>query len=69
MPMLPFLLLTTVGTAVWDTVLIMLGAAAGASWQTAAGKFHYDSALILLVVFSFAVTLLPFYLLKKRKKS
>ena len=35
MPMLPFLLLTAIGTAVWDTVLIGIGAAAGSSWQLA----------------------------------
>ncbi len=69
MKMIPFLLLTTIGTALWDTALIFVGAAAGSSWRMAAGKFHYESAVGLLVVFSFAVTLLPIYYLKKKRKN
>lgn len=68
MPMLPFLILSSIGTLVWDTVLIFLGAAAGNSWHTVAQKFHYESAVGLLVIFSFAVTLLPLYYWKRRKK-
>ena len=52
MPMLPFLLLTAIGTAVWDTVLIGIGAAAGSSWQLAAAKVDYQSALLLMAAFS-----------------
>ena len=37
MPMLPFLLLTAIGTAVWDTVLIGIGAAAATPAAMAAG--------------------------------
>lgn len=69
MPMSSFLPLTALGTLAWDAVLILVGAAAGASWQAAAGKFHYDSAFLLLIAFSLLVTGLPFYYLyKKRKK-
>ncbi len=68
MQMLPFLLLTAVGTAVWDTALICLGAAAGSSWQMAAAQFDYRSALVGLVLFSVLVTALPFWLLKRRAK-
>lgn len=28
-----FILLTTIGTAIWNTVLVLLGAGAGASWE------------------------------------
>lgn len=67
MGMVPFLLLTMVGTAVWDAVLIGIGAAAGSSWQMAAGRFHYQSAVVMMVLFSVAVTLLPLVLLRRRK--
>lgn len=33
MPFVPFLLLTAVGSLIWNTVLIWAGAAAGASWE------------------------------------
>ena len=67
MGMVPFLLLTMVGTAVWDAALIGIGAAAGSSWQMAAGRFHYQSAVVMMVLFSVAVTLLPLVLLRRRK--
>ena len=51
MPMSSFLPLTALGTLAWDAVLILVGAAAGSSWQAAAGKFHYDSAFLLLIAF------------------
>ena len=44
------------------------GVLKGASWQAAAGKFHYDSAFLLLVAFSLLVTGLPFYYLHKKRK-
>lgn len=68
MPMITFLPLTILGTAIWDTALIFLGAAAGVSWRAAAGRFNYDSALILLLLFSVLVTFLPFYVLHKKRK-
>lgn len=34
-PLLPFTLLTLAGSVVWNTVLVFLGAALGASWQMA----------------------------------
>lgn len=67
MPMLPFLLLTAIGTAVWDTVLIGIGAAAGSSWQLAAAKVDYQSALLLMAAFSVAVVVLPLWLLKRKR--
>ena len=67
MPMLPFLLLTAIGTAVWDTVLIGIGAAAGSSWQLPAARFDYQSALLLMAAFSVAVVVLPLWLLKRKR--
>ena len=67
MPMLPFLLLTAIGTAVWGTVLIGIGAAAGSSWQLAAAKVDYQSALLLMAAFSVAVVVLPLWLLKRKR--
>ena len=68
MPLLPFLLLSAVGTLVWDAVLIALGAAAGSSWQLAAKRFDYQSAVLLMVLFTLVVSILPFYLLKRKRR-
>lgn len=67
MPMLPFLLLTAIGTAVWDAVLIGIGAAAGSSWRMAAARFDYQSALLLMAAFSALMVMLPLWLLKRRR--
>ena len=68
MPLLPFLLLSAVGTLVWDAVLIALGAAAASSWQLAAKRFDYQSAVLLMVLFTLVVSILPFYLLKRKRR-
>jgi alkaline phosphatase len=65
MNMLPFLLLTTIGTAVWNTVLVCLGAAAGASWESIVGYMDtYSSITIWALVIVSAVLGVAFY--KKR---
>lgn len=52
-----FLLLTTLGTAVWNTVLVCLGAFFGASWETVVKYFNMYSLAaggvlaVLVVVF------------------
>ena len=53
---------------VWDAVLIALGAAAGSSWQLAAKQFDYQSAVLLMVLFKLVVSILPFYLLKRKRR-
>ncbi|NTV89576.1 MAG: DedA family protein [Clostridiales bacterium] len=52
MNMVSFLVLTTIGTAVWNTVLVCLGAAAGASWESIVGYMdtYSNLAMILLAV-------------------
>jgi len=52
MAFLPFILLTTLGSAVWNTVLVVLGHVAGNSWEKIShviDKFS-DVILILLIV-------------------
>lgn len=52
---LPFLVLTTIGSLVWNTVLVYVGAAVGASWETIVGYMDIYSnvvyvGLVLIVV-------------------
>ena len=47
MRMVPFLLLTTAGSLLWNTALVTAGAAAGASWERILGALHtYSNAAI-----------------------
>ncbi|WP_284645917.1 DedA family protein [Paenibacillus silviterrae] len=57
MKIVPFLLLTTLGSLIWNAVLIYLGAAVGASWESIVhymdvySNFIYGLLLVLLVLF------------------
>jgi len=45
-----FLTLTTAGTAIWNTVLVLLGSAFGASWKKIAGYMDTYSTIVLIVI-------------------
>lgn len=68
MPWPKFLLYTTIGSAVWNTVLVVLGAQAGKNWESivsAIDKYKYITIAVLAVV---ALAFLYIYI-KGRKKN
>jgi alkaline phosphatase len=50
MKLLPFLVLTALGSFLWNTVLVYLGALAGKSWQRIAAYMGTYSSLVLVVL-------------------
>lgn len=50
----PFFLMTTLGSLIWNFILIFLGATAGSSWQKAVQYFqnYSQAAKIVLILFS-----------------
>ncbi|MGL6249146.1 MAG: DedA family protein, partial [Culicoidibacterales bacterium] len=61
-----FLLYTTLGSLIWNTVLAGLGAGLGESWQIIATSISISSRIILIIlILIFAVGL--FILWKKRQ--
>ena len=50
MKMLTFLLLTTAGSFIWNTVLVYLGALAGKSWSKIAGYMDTYSTIVLSIL-------------------
>ncbi len=60
-----FLLLSTMGTAIWNIVLVYLGAFFGDSWETAAGYFNTYSLIASILI---AVIFLIYGLLFFRKR-
>lgn len=63
-----FLLLTTVGTSIWNIVLVMLGAFAGASWEKIAGYFDIYGKIALIVIgAAFLIFIFLFYKSRKKK--
>lgn len=60
----PFLILTTAGSLLWNTVLIFLGRAAGASWELVSERFGMYSDLFLIAL---GVGLLFFVVIRQVK--
>ena len=67
MPMGKFLLYTTVGSLIWNTVLIILGAIVGENWTSILNIFDtYSHIVAILLIIIFIVFIYIFY--KKKKK-
>lgn len=68
MPMIPFLALTTIGSVIWNTVLILLGRIAGESWNRIAKMVGRNSDIVLVgFIFIFVFGTLMFYFKKCKK--
>lgn len=68
MPMPKFLIYTTVGSAIWNTVLTILGSIVGDKWESIVNifdKYSHITLIILIILFIGAIT----YFFKKRKNS
>lgn len=71
MNMWMFLILTTIGTAIWNTVLVSLGAAFGASWGIIAKYMDtYSKIGLIAICVAFIIGCIVFYKnrIAKRKK-
>ncbi len=63
-----FFILTTLGSFIWNTVLVTLGAVAGASWQKTAQYFHSYSQAGKLVLCAFTFIGIFLYIKKRFQK-
>ena len=68
MPMLPFVMLTTVGSFIWNTALVCLGAVAGNSWEKIAGTFGAYSDVVMFVLLALTPLVVLWILNRKRKQ-
>lgn len=60
-----FLLFTTIGSVIWNTALVCLGAVLGASWEKIIEKTGVFSQVVLLGI-GFGITFLAMWLIKKK---
>lgn len=67
MPLVPFLLLTALGSAVWNTILTCCGAALGTAWESAMPYFDQYTHYAVLIMAAVAVAAVIWYWLRKRK--
>ena len=65
MAMLPFLILTTIGSLIWNTVLVVLGRIAGDSWNVIAMYVGgYSDIVLILFMIVFVLGIMAFYIKK-----
>ena len=69
MPFSIFLLLTAVGTCLWNVVLVMLGAWAGASWEKIADYMGVYSKVGVIVLGVAAVIVIAVFYIRRKKKA
>ena len=62
-----FLLLTTIGTLIWNTILVSVGAAVGASWSDIVGYMDIYSNVVYVMLAVLIVLFLVVYIKNKRK--
>lgn len=63
-----FLLLTALGSAVWNTVLVCVGAGLGSAWEKAMPYFDQYTHIVIILFIILILAGGVFYVLHKRKK-
>ena len=66
---LPFLLLTALGSLLWNTLLSFAGAALGEAWPAVLAAVERYSAAMLALLFLAAAAAAVFFFFRRRKKS
>lgn len=69
MPMLKFLLYTTTGSLIWNTVLIFIGNRVGKEWESILEIFdQYSHIVLIILIVLFVGFIVWFYKFRKTKK-
>ena len=69
MKLTPFLLYTTLGTIIWNTLLVMLGTTLGDRWEDIVEFMDVYSNIAYAIIAIIALVVLGMYLRRFRKKS
>ena len=62
-----FLLFTTVGTIIWNTVLIYLGAAVGSQWETIVHYMDIYSNIAYVIIAIIGIAVIIWYIRKRKQ--
>jgi membrane protein DedA with SNARE-associated domain len=68
MGLTPFVLLTTIGSLIWNVTLIYIGAAVGASWSSIVGYMDVYSNFVYAALFLLITTACIIFVRKKRRQ-
>lgn len=70
MPFTKFLILTTLGTTIWNTVLTVLGSIMGEKWHIVAEIIDkYASVVLILLIIVFIIGIVYFYKSRNKKSA
>lgn len=64
-----FLILTGIGSTVWNTVLVCIGAALGVAWENAMPYFDKYTHLAIIIGAVLVISVGTLYLIRKKRKS
>ncbi|OBR64347.1 alkaline phosphatase [Paenibacillus oryzae] len=67
MKLVPFLLFTTLGTLIWNTLLVYIGSAVGDNWHSIVEFMDLYSNVVLVIGILVAVVVLVLYIRRARK--
>ena len=63
-----FLLFTTIGSLIWNSVLVIVGAKVGSSWSTIVTYMNtYSNIVLIILIVMFVFVIFLYY--RKRKRS
>lgn len=68
MPLVPFSIYTTIGTAIWNVILIWLGQQAGANWEHVMHQVEGFSDILKYVLIAVGIGAIGFIFYRKSKK-
>ena len=68
MPLPKFLILTALGSAVWNTVLVSVGAALGSAWESAMPYLDKYTYIMIAIMAVLAVAFVIFYIVRRRRR-
>lgn len=69
MAIMPFIIFTTLGTLIWNTVLVLLGQQAGSAWPKISAAFDSFSSIVLIALIILFVILVLYFVKRRFKKS
>ena len=64
-----FLLFTTVGTLIWNTILVSVGAAVGDNWESIVGVMDVYSNIVYLLIVIAGLAVIWWYLQFRKKRA
>ena len=65
MKLFPFFALTILGTAVWNTILVLIGVFAGGAWESSLKYIGWFSTIVIVVLLLIAAIIFYIYLKKR----